>query len=408
MVAASALAAGAFAVVELVSDGDETTTPTTAATTTTTEPIGVPGSRPVTSTAPGADAEPEAGIPDVALAVTRVGDFTMPVMARPRPGDDALYVIEQRGAVKRMPPGGRAVTVLDLGDEVSTGNEQGLLGLAFSPDGERMYLDFTDRAGDTHVVEYEMDDDGPDPDSRRELLTVAQPFSNHNAGHLAFGPDGHLYVSLGDGGSGGDPEGNGQDPGTLLGSILRLDPSPSGDEPYGIPPDNPFVGDPERRDEIWAYGLRNPWRFSFDRETGDLWIGDVGQNEIEEVDFEPAGSGGGRNYGWNLMEGTRQFAGEPPPGHVPPVHEYPLTGGNCAVTGGYVYRGQAIPELAGVYVFADFCRGDLKGLRRTGEASAEVGDLGLHVDQISSVAEDASGELYVLSLSDGLFRLEPG
>jgi glucose/arabinose dehydrogenase len=331
-----------------------------------------------------------------------------PLALATRPDDDATYVAERTGDVVAIRDGSVDPTpVLDISREVSLGSEQGLLGIAFSPDGRHLYVNYTDTRGDTRVVEWAMDGGVVDPGSRREVLFVRQPFSNHNGGNLVFGPDGYLYVGLGDGGSGGDPLGNGQDLGTLLGKMLRIDPRPADGEPYGIPPDNPFVDEPGARPEIWAYGLRNPWRYSFDRVTGDLWIGDVGQSSWEEVDRQDASSSGGENYGWNLMEGDHPYDGGTPPfGYVPPVHEYSSGGPVCAVTGGYVYRGTLIPELRGAYLFADFCEGRIMALRSGGDAF-RADPLGLRLDSLSSFGEDRRGELYAMSLSGGLFRIEP-
>ena len=217
--------------------------------------------------------------------------------------------------------------MLDLTGSVSTGGEQGLLGLAFSPDGGRLYVNYTDPAGDTRIVEYAFADGRADPGSARELLIVDQPFANHNGGNLVFGPDGMLWIGLGDGGGGNDPQGNAQSLGTLLGKMLRIDPRPSGGRPYTVPPDNPFVGTDGARGEIWAFGLRNPWRYSFDKATGDLWIGDVGQNAREEVDFTPAGSPGGLNYGWPGLEGNRSNSGSAPSGAVAPDPRLPARRG---------------------------------------------------------------------------------
>jgi len=222
-----------------------------------------------------------------------------------------------------------------------------------------------------------------------------------------FGPDGYLYIGLGDGGSGGDPHGNAQSLGTLLGKMLRIDPRPADGAPYRIPADNPFVTTPGALPEIWAYGLRNPWRYSFDRVTGDLWIGDVGQSAWEEVDRQPASSGGGENYGWNVREGSHPYtAGGSAPGAVDPVFDYAHSDGGCVVTGGYVYRGEAIPDLAGIYVFADFCLGAIEGLRLDGDQVVHD-QLGATVQAVSSFGEDAQGELYVLSLAGGVYRLAP-
>ncbi|MGH9286345.1 MAG: PQQ-dependent sugar dehydrogenase, partial [Acidimicrobiales bacterium] len=337
-----------------------------------------------------------------------MASLSQPLALAVRAGDPALYIAEKGGRVRAI-RGGQVDggAVLDLSGEVSSGFEQGLLGLAFAPAGTQLYVNYTDRAGDTHIVEYTFDGRRADPASARELLFQDQPFANHNGGNLVFGPDGLLYIGLGDGGSGGDPQGNAQRLDTLLGKMLRIDPRPSGGDPYTIPAGNPFAGQAGARAEIWAYGLRNPWRYSFDRQTGELWIADVGQNAIEEVNRAPRGSRGGENYGWNRREGTRAFRGSArPPGAVDPVYEYPTSGGNCSVTGGHVYRGSRHPALVGVYVFADYCAGDIMGLVPAGGGAVGAEDLGARVPMLSSFGQDADGELYALSLTGGVFRLE--
>jgi len=226
---------------------------------------------------------------------------------------------------------------------------------------------------------------------------------------VVFGPDGYLYIGMGDGGSAGEPQGNGQSLGTLLGKMLRIEPRPTGGKPYGIPPDNPFVGRTGGiRPEIWAYGLRNPWRWSFDRETGDLWIGDVGQGAWEEIDFQPAGSKGGQNYGWNRLEGTHPYrASTPPPSAVPPIYEYSHAAGGCAVTGGYVYRGGQISGLAGAYLFTDYCGGALTALVQRGGRVVQQRVLGRGLPSIVSFGQDQDGELYLLSLQGPVYKLMP-
>ena len=367
------------------SGDDEAATTTTAPTPTTTT-----SAAPTTTTAP----------PPTRVVLTEVVKLQQPIAMAVRPGEQGFYVAEKGGAVKRVVDGRVVATVLDLRGRVSTGGEQGLLGLAWSPDGRFMYVNYTDTAGDTHVVEHE---GGTGPG--RELFSVDQPFANHNGGHLVFTADGRLWIGLGDGGSGGDPNGNAQNLGTLLGKMLRIDPRPTGGRPYGIPPDNPFVATSGARPEIWALGLRNPWRYSFDRSTGDLWIGDVGQNAWEEIDMTAAGSKGGENYAWNRREGSHAFrGGAARPGDVAPVHEYALAGGNCAVVGGYVYRGARLGALlAGRYVFTDSCKGDLRAL----SPERRVASLGLNAAPVSSFGEDADGELYVLSLKGVVYRLDP-
>jgi glucose/arabinose dehydrogenase len=332
-----------------------------------------------------------------------------------RPGDDSLYVAEKGGRVRQVvrgqsgegQPSISPASVLDLSGQVSTGSEQGLLGLTFSPDGGKLYVDYTDRAGDTRVVEYTFDGGRADPGSRRELLFVDQPFANHNGGHVVFGPDGKLYVGLGDGGSQGDPSNNGQSLSTLLGKILRIDPAPTGGAPYTVPADNPFVGRSGARSEIFAYGLRNPWRFSWDRQTRDLWIADVGANRWEEVDLLPAGRPAGANLGWSLMDSRHQLKGPNPAGGVLPIFEYDHDGGRCTIIGGYVYRGRAIAALRGAYLFGDYCSGQVWALSQ--EGGQVVDDEELDVGQpslIQSFGEDAAGELYVLTTT-GVSRLVP-
>jgi glucose/arabinose dehydrogenase len=302
-----------------------------------------------------------------------------------RANDGALYIATKSGQVRAI-RGGQVdgAPVLDLSGQVSSGGEQGLLGLVFSPDGSHLYVNYTDTAGDTHVVEYAMNGGVANAGTRRELLFVHQPFANHNGGNLLFGPDGLLWIGLGDGGSGGDPNNNAQNPGTPLGKILRMN-----------------VGNAQP--SIWASGLRNPWRFSFDRATGSVWIGDVGQDMWEEVDFVGSWQQAGTNFGWAHFEGNHVYnASRSAPGAVGPVYEYSHAGGNCSVTGGYVYRGSRVPNMNGVYLFADFCAGHVFGL-----ANGQARDLGMSMSNLSSFGEDASGEMYVLSLSDGVFRIDP-
>jgi glucose/arabinose dehydrogenase len=351
---------------------------------------------------------PQPRLTDARVRLVRIAKLEQPVAMAVRRGDPAIYLAEKVGRVVALSGDVDPEVVLDLTDEVSLGTEQGLLGLAFSPDGKYLYLNHTDTEGDTHVTEFAFGDAGLDPDSRREVLFVDQPYSNHNGGGLAFGPDGYLYVGLGDGGSAGDPMGNAQSLSTLLGKVLRISPRPSGGDPYRIPADNPFVGRMGARPEIWAFGLRNPWRFSFDAATGDLWIGDVGQNAWEEIDFEPAGSSGGSNFGWDLLEGTHPFERRRAPGAIPPVFEYPNGDGSCAVTGGYVYRGDDIVDLTGAYVYADYCGGRLEAFVLRDGRAKQHRSLGERVDALASFGQDADGELYVLSLSGPVYRLASG
>ncbi|MDQ3978156.1 MAG: PQQ-dependent sugar dehydrogenase [Actinomycetota bacterium] len=354
--------------------------------------------------------------------LVEVASVSQPTAMAVRPNDDAIYVTEKTGRVRRIPRGQTAnpgaaesSAVLDLSGRVSTGSEQGLLGLTFSPDGSRLYVDYTDRAGDTHVVEYPFREGRADADGARELLFVDQPFANHNGGQILFGPDGKFYISLGDGGSGNDPNNRAQNLGDLLGKILRIDPQASGSSPYTVPPDNPFVGRSGARPEVWMYGLRNPWRFTWDRQTKDLWIADVGQNRREEIDFLPAGSPSGANFGWPLLEGTARLKGSNPPGGILPIFEYGRDDG-CSVTGGYVYRGSRVPSLRGIYVYGDACTGTVWGLTQSGGEATGQQELtldglaeatGRSGFSISSFGEDGAGELYLLSLGGGVYRFDP-
>jgi glucose/arabinose dehydrogenase len=356
--------------------------------------------------APGAVAQNELELELVASKLQRpVG------LADPGDGSGRLFVIEQEGTIRAISGGSaRNEAFLDISGRVGCCGEKGLLGLAFHPRYETngfFFVNYTDTSGDTIVSRFSRSaasKDTADHASELILLTVDQPYSNHNGGHIAFGPDGRLYIGTGDGGSGGDPQNNSQNLENLLGKILRLD--VDGDA-AAVPPDNPFASRADARSEIWAYGLRNPWRFSFDRKTGDLFIGDVGQNAIEEIDFQPAASTGGENYGWRLMEGSSCF--NPSSGCdngrlVKPILEYSHRSG-CSVTGGFRYRGPSIPELDGNYVYGDYCTGTIWGAvpdnhGRWSEQVLVESDL-----NISSFGEDAAGNLYVVDLSGSVYRL---
>jgi glucose/arabinose dehydrogenase len=405
---ALALAAGAC------SGGAEVTTSlpslTTAPTTSTTSEATT--TAPSTSTTSSTTTIPTQPLADVQLSLMEVASgFTRPVFVAAPPGDDRLFVVEQDGHVQLLRGGERIGTFLDISTMVSGGNEQGLLGLAFSPnfsDDGHFYVDYTDPHGNTVVAEYQVSSDpnAADPASARVLLTVDQPAANHNGGMIAFGPDGYLYIGLGDGGGGGDPYRTGQDPTSLLASILRID--VAGD-PYAIPADNPYAsggGAPE----VWAKGLRNPWRFSFDGAL--LYIGDVGQDAWEEIDLAHIDSSG-LNFGWSVMEGSHCYrdANCETSSYVLPEMEYPHTGGNCAVVGGYVYRGAAIPELAGAYFYGDYCSGMISSYRRDPEGLFDMRDwsdtLG-RVPQLTSFGLDGSGEIYLTSEAGSIYRVERG
>ena len=343
----------------------------------------------------------------VRVRLVRVATLEQPLAMAVREGDPSLYLAEKTGRVMAIRDGRvDPLPVLDLSGQVSLGGEQGLLGLVFSPDGRYLYVNLTDVRGDTHVAEFEMGKERARAGSRREVVFVDQPFSNHNGGHLAFGPDGYLYIGLGDGGSGGDPFDNAQSLDTVLGKMLRIDPRPEGGRPYSIPEDNPFIGEGEARSEIWAYGFRNPWRYSFDRETGDLWITDVGESVREEINYQPASSAGGENYGWNVFEGTAPFQGGELPDAVRPILDYGRDQG-LTVIGGYVYRGADIPGLQGAYVFGDFFKPSLRAIAREGRRVGDSAELGVEVPNLSSFGEDLDGELYALSLSGPVYRLAP-
>lgn len=327
-------------------------------------------------------------------------------------GSDRLFVVEKNGVIKMVLPSGDVLSedFLDITGRVDASrSEMGLLGLAFSPDYQtngEFYLNYTNSRGVTVISRFTNLNGDPfkgDPDSEEIILQISQPFNNHNGGDLAFGPDGYLYIASGDGGSSGDPAANSQAGTSLLGKILRLD--VEGQDTYTIPTDNPFIGNPNVLDEIWALGLRNPWRMSFDRLSGDFWIGDVGQGNWEEVDFQPADSPGGENYGWRCYEGNHEYntAGcLPPENYKFPIHEYAnnrLSNG-CSVTGGYVYRGSEFPDLYGWYIYADYCSGRFWALSSEDSTNVMIGDY--KNNQFVGFGEDDDGELYVAAIQDGI------
>lgn len=358
----------------------------------------------LTLTAASAD-EPAAARQTAKVVLKKVATAQNPSAGTAGPGG-TVWIAERAGKVRVLKGGRLGKPILDISGETTTDGERGLLGVAFDKKFAHFYISFTDLEGTSTVDEFAVRGGTIQPDSRRTVLTQAQPYSNHNGGDIKFGPDGYLYIALGDGGAGGDPHGNGQNLDTLLGKLLRID--PSGAEPYAIPSDNPFVGDPSARGEIWAYGLRNPWRFSFDSGTGDLLIGDVGQSDWEEIDRAPASSEGGENYGWSQMEGTHPFrGGTEPANHVPPIHEYDRTGLGCSVIGGFVYRGKAIPELQGQYVFSDYCDGTVRALQMENGKVTGVSDLGVNGGETVSFVQGCKGELYVLGIAGGISRIDP-
>lgn len=392
-------------------DGEEATTTTDDSSQQTT-----------TSVEPG----PEASLEEVRLDTTEVAEVQRPTMLASRPSSPDLYVTEQVGRIRLIkvtePTGGssplryqlQTTPVLDLTNEtLSTGNEQGLLGLAFTSDGRKLYVNYTAKPdGRTVVAEYELGDRTTvDLDTRRVLLEIDQPHPNHNGGSLVLGPDGYLYIGMGDGGSGGDPKGRAQNRNDLLGKILRIDPEGSGagsEGEYAIPAGNPFADGEDGAPEVWLFGVRNPWRFSFDSLTGDLWIGDVGQNKWEEIDLLPAvggfDAGRGANLGWDRMEGSHSFEGDNPPGGVLPVFEYSRDEG-CSVTGGFVYRGEAIEPLQGAYLFADYCAEGLRALQMDGTTVIDERTFDLGFESVFSFGQDNDGELFVLLGSGSVRKL---
>jgi glucose/arabinose dehydrogenase len=326
-----------------------------------------------------------------------------------RANDPTLFVVDQDGLIVPVRDGQPGDPVLDVTDLTGADGERGLLGLAFSPDGATAYIDYTDNDGDTVIASYPVGGDGVfDPAARTELLTIDQPYPNHNGGNVMIGPDGMLYIGMGDGGAAGDPERRALNVTSYLGKILRID--PVGGSPYAVPPDNPFVGIDGALPEIWSVGVRNPWRMSFDPATGDLWIADVGQNAVEEVDVGWAADGAGRgmNFGWSAFEGTRRYNDDQSPdGVTPPIHEYEHGDAGCSISGGAVYRGAAIPALVGWFVFGDYCSGNLYAIRAQDRALTGNVVLGNQAS-ISAVRAGPDGELYVLSVDGTVSRVVAG
>ncbi|MEO5886997.1 MAG: PQQ-dependent sugar dehydrogenase [Anaerolineales bacterium] len=368
-----------------------TTIPNTAAAT-QPPPTGAPPTLPSTTTFPNASSytwQP------VASALDR------PVDLQPD-GSGRLYIVEKLGHIRIFQDGQVGETpFLNIEDRVNNlSTEMGLLGLAFHPNYSQngfFYVNYTGAGGDTFLSRFHATGDTADPNSEVILLKVDQPFPNHNGGVMVFGPDGYLYAGLGDGGAGGDPFGNAQSLDTLLGKILRIDVDSA--EPYAIPADNPFG------DEIWHYGLRNPWRISFDKLTGDLYIGDVGQNAWEEIDFLPTGSPGGANLGWDMREGAHDYEGSASTDFIEPIAEYSHPDGGCSVTGGFVYRG-SMPEWNGIYLYGDYCTGYIWGTIRPEAGASWQNQLLFETNQrITSFGQDQSGELYFLSDSGEIYKL---
>lgn len=351
--------------------------------------------------------------PGTGLGLEDVGNFTFPILLTAPPGDARLFVVQKGGAIRIVKDGATLPTpFLNLAGRISTGGEQGLLGMAFHPAYQTTGLfvvNYTGTNGDTRISLFRVgsNPDVADPSSEQVILEVPQPFSNHNGGMLAFGPhDSNLYIGLGDGGSGGDPQNHAQRRNSLLGKMLRLRITGSGQ--VVIPPDNPFTSETGARDEIWSLGLRNPWRFSFDRQTGDLYIADVGQDAREEINVTSGSASRGANYGWKIMEGGSCYQASScnQTGLTLPVLEYPRSDG-CSVTGGFVYRGTRIPGLAGTYFYGDYCRGWVRSFRWSGSAVTDRQEWATlnPGSQLVSFGEDAAGELYVLGQNGRVARI---
>jgi glucose/arabinose dehydrogenase len=367
-------------------EDDETTS--TSSTTSSTTTTAVPATTAATATP--TTAVPADPFASARIRLTRVASMDHPIAMAVRPSDGSLWIARKGGAVCRL--SGSSCSATQVVASVSSGSEQGLLGIAFSPGGSRFYASYTDPAGDSRVDEFRVRANGTaDVAQRRSIFAEDQPESNHNGGHIVFGPDGRLYLGLGDGGGGGDqhgPNGNGQNPTTDLGKILRIDPA------------SPTV-------QRWISGVRNPWRFSFDRTSGDLYVADVGQGSWEEVTYLPAGAQQGRNLGWRCYEGTHIYSGcAPAGGHTGPIHEYGH-GPGCSVTGGYVYRGTKIPALVGAYLFSDYCDGQIRGFTIRGGKVRTVRGLGVDPGDVVSFGQAANGDLYVLT-SSTVYRIDPG
>jgi glucose/arabinose dehydrogenase len=347
-----------------------------------------------------------------------VGGLRNPLDLQSAPSDrDRLFVVEQEGRVRVVRGGQLSSTpFLDVASRVSSGGERGLLGLAFHPQyatNRRFFVNYTDLNGDTNISEFRATSaDSADAGTERVLLHVPQPFANHNGGGLTFGNDGFLYIGLGDGGSGGDPLGNAQRLSTPLGKLLRIDVDRG--DPFAVPNDNPFVSTQGAFPAIWAYGLRNPWRFAFDRATGDLYIADVGQSRLEEVDVGVASRRGGENYGWNVMEGRSCFSpssGCNQSGLVLPVLQYDHNTG-CSISGGPIYRGCRMPGYAGTYFYGDFCTGIIRSFRLQNGAVTDERDhtatVGRGISSVSSFGVDVDGEVYVVDYDGVVYRIVPG
>ncbi len=352
----------------------------------------------------------------IAYSMVPMAVVSQPMVLIPHPTTGDLWVAERAGRVRRLSitaDGDREsltvdpTPILDITDRVTTRGEGGLLGMALSPDGADLYAHYTDLDGNSQIVAFPASASGViDPGTEQVLLSIRQPFSNHNGADVAVGPDGYLYITMGDGGSGDDPEGHGQNPATLLGSVLRIDPRP-GDGSYQVPAANPFVGDPAAQPEVLYWGLRNPFRISFDPETGDLWIPDVGQNQFEEINVVAAADRDRPlNFGWAIVEGF-EVSGAEPADHVLPILAYGHSDNRCSITGGHVYRGADIASLDGVFLYSDYCRGGLNGVIRAADGSVVEAILATDRSPINVIGfgRDGDGEIYALEQGGAILRL---
>ncbi len=366
------------------------------------------------SAAKGASDASRQGMSTHSMMLEQVGDqFKSPVYVTSTSGDPRLFVVEQAGRIRVVKNGSAiAAPFLDISSRVKSGGEQGLLSMAFHPDYSHngfFFVNFTDKHGDTHVERFKVsaNPDVADTITAVLVLKIDQPYGNHNGGLVMFGPDGMLYIGMGDGGAAGDPKGNGQNRNALLGKILRINVNRVA--PYSVPVGNPYANGVDGRPEIWATGIRNPWRFAFDRSAGLLYIADVGQNEIEEIDVVQA-SRAGVNYGWNTIEGDacyRASSGCNRAGLEMPALTYRHTGGACSVTGGFVYRGRKLPSIAGHYFYADYCAGWVRSFKYENGSATDKRDwkLSENIGHIVSFGEDSSGELYIVSENGKIFRI---
>ena len=361
-----------------------------------------------TTTAPPAIPGPDQALLDsIEIAGQTIGTVEQAIGLAFHPTSGTVLLAQRTGLVIDFSDARAGDAVLDLRDDLSMVGESGLLAMTYDPPAEHLYVSFINAANDNRIVAYDVDEAGlPQTDTAEVILAVDQPDIIHNGGHIAFGPDGQFYVGLGDGGPGDDPDDRGQSLDSLLGKILRIKPEPGSEAGYSIPDDNPFLEVDGAAGEIWAYGLRNPWRFGFDRATGDFYTGDVGQYVVEEINFVPAGESGA-NFGWARLEGPIR-RGSTPADHVPPLSFYNHDDGRCAIIAGTVYRGTAIPELRGAFVYGDYCDGQVRALTQIDGDVISQRSLGITTGQLTGFAEDLGGELYVLNLAGEIIKITPG